>query len=128
MYQENSLKYQILLGHLQELVFYTLNLGPRPQWMLLLNKQFIKKVVILFVPGLRHQEFSTSIDGKANPNGIQQPCESYTEWPSRYENVKKIFYEAIPITGPGKGKMLDSALDAMLTKSIEEIKSKGNEI
>jgi len=109
MMMNKDLTAEITLRRVQQIIKYIMMDAEPPNWMLCINHTSIKKIVLLMMPGLKPIEFKNDA---MKLNDAEQ-------WPDHYTNLKQIFFEAVPLLGPGHAKTLESATDEMLLKGAE---------
>ena len=143
--KQSRLQAQVKIADIQNLVLYILADGNAPQFISILHRPSIRKVVLLMVPGLEHSMFNTNKPDKAvEPPEDKGRHGSYTspddyyptplcvdELPAPLKPLAGIFPHVWPIKTPGDDRMgrMHSPLHAMLNAPLpkdKEDKKKDN--
>ncbi|WBW74221.1 3'-5'- exoribonuclease Rex1 [Schizosaccharomyces osmophilus] len=120
---ENNLQKPIKIADLQELLFWCLADGQAPSWVLVRNKQHIRRAVVLLVPGLEPSQFGFK-PVKGDKHSFLLPTALKDKTPSELSEFDDIFKLAWPTRSPGDRYRVFSPVNAFLQSLLSNEQKK----
>lgn len=111
----SNISKKITISSLRDLIMYSLtDINSIPRWCSIENRKSIKKVVIIFLRGLKENDFGL--------NSLKDNCEpvnfNLDKMNQNLIEFKNIFNEIIPLMSPGSKKCIFSTYTSLVSYSL----------